>query len=114
MISAHLVCPMALRALLLDIDGTLVDTNEAHVAAWRRAFLRRGYRVGHDRIAEEIGKGGDLLISAVLGRDVERRHGDALRRARRKAFRARLARRGVTLFPGVLELIDAVRARGLR
>jgi phosphoglycolate phosphatase-like HAD superfamily hydrolase/tRNA(Arg) A34 adenosine deaminase TadA len=105
---------MALRALLLDVDGTLADTNEAHVAAWRRAFAGLDYRVGHDRIAEEIGKGGDLLISAVLGRDVERRHGEALRRARRRAFRARIERDGVTLFPGVAGLLDAVRARGLR
>lgn len=105
---------MALRALLLDIDGTLVDTNEAHVGAWRRAFARFDYRVGHDRIAEEIGKGGDLLISAVLGNDVERVHGEALRRARRRAFRARIARRGVTVFPGLAGLLDAVRARGLR
>lgn len=70
--------------------------------------------VSHDRIAQEIGKGGDLLVSAVLGPDVERLHGDALRRARTQAFREQIARDGVRFFPGVGELLDAVRARGLR
>ncbi len=105
---------MTLRALLFDVDGTLVDTNETHVAAWLAAFAAFDYRVGHDRVAAEIGKGGDLLVGAVLGQDVERRHGDALRDAHRKAYHGRIEREGVTLLPGASALLDAVRARGLR
>lgn len=105
---------MTPRALLLDIDGTLVDTNEAHVAAWRLAFAGFNYRVGHDRIADEIGKGGDHLVPDVLGHDVERLHGEALRAAHKEAFRARIERDGAAFFPGVSALFDAIRARGLR
>jgi len=105
---------MTLRALLFDVDGTLVDTNETHVAAWLSAFAAFDYRVGHDRLAAEIGKGGDLLVADVLGPDVERRHGDALRAAHRKAFHGRIEREGVTLLPGVDAALEAVRSRGLR
>ncbi len=112
--SAFSLFTMTPRALLLDVDGTLVDTNEAHVNAWLVAFAAFDYRVGHDRIADEIGKGGDHLVPDVLGRDVERRHGDALRRARAEAFRTHVEKNGVALFPGVMALLDALRARGVR
>ncbi|MGZ8393020.1 MAG: HAD hydrolase-like protein, partial [Gemmatimonadales bacterium] len=49
---------MALHGLIFDIDGTLVDTNQAHVEAWRRAFQRLGNDVPRERIELEIGKGG--------------------------------------------------------
>jgi HAD superfamily hydrolase (TIGR01509 family) len=104
---------MAIRALLLDVDGTLVDTNETHVLAWLDAFESFKYRVGHDRIADEIGKGGDLLVADVLGRDVERLHGDALREAHRDAFKARIEREGVAFFPGAEVFLGAARARRL-
>ena len=50
---------MALDAMIFDIDGTLIDSNPAHVEAWVQAFQRLGYRVAADRITIEIGKGGD-------------------------------------------------------
>lgn len=104
---------MTLSALLLDVDGTLVDTNEAHVLAWLEAFQSLKYRVGHDRIAEEIGKGGDLLVPDVLGRDVEEKEGEKLREAHGDFYEERIERDGAALFPGVDELIAAIRAAGL-
>jgi HAD superfamily hydrolase (TIGR01549 family) len=105
---------MTLRALLLDVDGTLVDTNEAHVLAWLDAFKAFDYRVGHDRIAVEIGKGGDLLVPDVLGRDVDLKDGEGLRKAHGDFYKKRIEREGASLFPGVDELIAAIRAAGLR
>ena len=52
---------MALDGMVFDVDGTLVDSNAAHVDAWRRAFERYGYKIPPDRIFAEIGKGGDQL-----------------------------------------------------
>lgn len=105
---------MTIRALLLDVDGTLVDTNEAHVLSWLEALEAFDYRVGHDRIAVEIGKGGDLLVSDVLGEDVERKHGEGLRKAHGEFYKKRVERDGAKLFPGVDELLETIRAAGLR
>ena len=114
----HAVCTvfpaMTLRAILLDVDGTLVDTNEAHVLAWLEALEAFGYRVGHDRIAVEIGKGGDLLVSDVLGKDVEKKDGEGLRKAHGEFYKKRIERDGASFFPGVEELLETIRGAGLR
>ena len=57
---------MQKRAILFDIDGTLVDSNDAHVDAWRRAFAAEGYAFGRGEIHAQIGKGADNLIPSLL------------------------------------------------
>ena len=79
---------MRFRAIIFDIDGTLVDSNEAHVEAWHLAFAAHGHDVPHERIRVEIGKGGDKLVPSVLGDDVEKRQGDSLRDRQSKEFLA--------------------------
>ncbi len=54
------------RAVLLDIDGTLVDSNEYHVKAWEEAFRRCGHMVATHAIRQQIGKGADQLIPTLL------------------------------------------------
>jgi HAD superfamily hydrolase (TIGR01549 family) len=105
---------MPLRGLILDIDGTLVDTNPGHVEAWRRTFRRFGYDVQAERIVVEIGKGGDKLIPSVLGQEVERRLGDALRKAQKEEFLSIAKSVRFRVFPGVEELFQTLRGRGIR
>ena len=105
---------MALDGMILDIDGTLIDTNPAHVEAWVRAFESRGYRVPADRVEIEIGKGGDQLVPAVLGREAERRDGKALRAAQREEYLAIARARRFRVFPRVPEFFQALRDRGIR
>jgi HAD superfamily hydrolase (TIGR01509 family) len=105
---------MDIRAIILDIDGTLIDTNPAHVEAWRRTFQRFGYDVPADRIVVEIGKGGDKLIPSVLGQEVEEREGEALRKAQKKEFLAIAESERFPVFRGVEELFQALRERSLR
>ena len=57
---------MTLEAVLFDIDGTLVDSNEQHVNAWAFAFRDEGKPQELDDIRAQIGKGGDLLVPALL------------------------------------------------
>jgi HAD superfamily hydrolase (TIGR01509 family) len=105
---------MTLRGMIFDIDGTLVDTNPAHVDAWRHAFARFGYEVPTDRIELEIGKGGDKLVPSVLGAEVEARLGEALRRAQKEEFLVVAESQRFKLFPGVPDIFEALRTRGIR
>lgn len=105
---------MPLQAFLFDVDGTLLDTNTAHVNAWHRTLLARGHDVPLDVIAPEIGKGGDKLVPSVLGDEVEAKEGDQIREAEKEEFLAIARRTRFITFDGVFELLDALRARGVK
>src|SRR4029453_1745533 len=66
---------------VLDVDGTLVDTNYHHAIAWYRAFREHGLTMPVWRIHRHIGMGGDQLVAAVAGKRVEDRQGDSIRAA---------------------------------
>jgi len=102
-----------LRGIIFDIDGTLVDTNPAHVEAWRRAFQRLGYDVPTQRIELEIGKGGDKLVPAILGQEGEQRDGERLRKAQKQEFLAIANHERFPVFPGVPDIFEALRRRGI-
>jgi HAD superfamily hydrolase (TIGR01549 family) len=68
-------------AAILDIDGTLVDTNYQHAIAWYRAFRAHGVTLQIWKIHRHIGMGGDQLVAALAGDDFEADHGDAVRAA---------------------------------
>lgn len=105
---------MPLDALILDVDGTLVDTNPIHAQTFAACFQQFGYVVGLDRIAPEIGKGGDHLIPDVLGRSADQKDGQNIRETYRKQFLDTLAHQKVALLPGALEIIEAAKKRGLK
>jgi HAD superfamily hydrolase (TIGR01549 family) len=97
---------------VLDVDGTLVDTNYHHALAWSRAFRRHAITLPLWRLHRAIGMGGDQLVAAVAGDDVEERLGDALRAAWSEEFDPLL--REVQPFDGVPELLVELRKRGFR
>lgn len=71
---------------ILDIDGTLVDTNYQHALAWYRAFRRHGIVLPLYRIHRHIGMGGDQLVQAITSREVEERQGDEIRAAETELY----------------------------
>lgn len=73
-------------AALLDVDGTLVDTNYHHAIAWYRAFRAQGVTLPLWRIHRHIGMGGDQLVAALGGDELEREHGDAIRESEAKSY----------------------------
>jgi HAD superfamily hydrolase (TIGR01509 family) len=71
---------------ILDIDGTLVDTNYHHAVAWYRAFRQHGFVLPLWRIHRHIGMGGDQLVAALAGDGFEREQGDDVRAAEKVLY----------------------------
>jgi HAD superfamily hydrolase (TIGR01549 family) len=90
-------------AVILDIDGTLVDTNYHHALAWYRAFRQHDVVVPVWRIHRAIGMGGDQLIAALAGDEVEREKGDDIRDAEKPLYMAMIDE--VEPFEGSKELV---------
>src|SRR5687768_4104280 len=106
---------MALDGIILDLDGTLVNTNRLHAEAWLRVLEAHGYRVSLDRIFVEIGKGGDNLVPDLLGREADEKDGEAMRGEQPKAYAKLVKERGgIDVLPGARELLAELRRRGLR
>jgi HAD superfamily hydrolase (TIGR01549 family) len=98
------------RIAILDVDGTLVDTNYHHAVAWFRAFRRHFVTVPVWRIHRHIGMGGDQLVAAVAGDEVEERHGDRIREAESELYRELIDE--VQAMEGSRELIEDLREAG--
>jgi HAD superfamily hydrolase (TIGR01549 family) len=104
--------PRSVDTVVLDVDGTLVDSNYHHALAWWRAFREQGYDVPAFRIHRAIGMGGDRLVAAVAGDDVEGAAGDQVRDAWQKQYDAVLDQIGP--LPAARELLGELRARGFQ
>jgi HAD superfamily hydrolase (TIGR01549 family) len=102
------------RAVLFDVDGTLIDSNDAHARAWVAALAEAGYDVPFARIRPLIGMGGDKILPEVApGTSDDAEPGKTILRRRLEIFKQRELDR---LQPtrGARELLEAVRARGAR
>jgi phosphoglycolate phosphatase-like HAD superfamily hydrolase len=98
------------QAVILDIDGTLVDTNYQHALAWYMAFREHEIFLPVWRIHRRVGMGGDQLVEALAGEAVERESGDALRTAHDVLFLASI--QTVSVLDGARELIVDLKERG--
>jgi HAD superfamily hydrolase (TIGR01509 family) len=97
-------------AAILDIDGTLVDTNYHHAIAWYRAFRALDVTLPVYRIHRHIGMGGDQLVAALAGDDFEREHGDDVREHEGDLYMALIDE--VRPLAGARELLDDLTQRG--
>lgn len=101
---------MSPKAVILDIDGTLVDSNYQHVIGWQRAFADYGFDVAAWRIHRCIGMGGDQIVSVLAGEDAERESGDSIRDAEGDHYKSVLPE--VKAFDGARELILRLKDAG--
>jgi HAD superfamily hydrolase (TIGR01549 family) len=103
---------MAPPVAVLDVDGTLVDTNYHHAIAWYRAFREHGLTLPVWRIHRHIGMGGDQLVAAVAGRRVEERQGDSIRAAQTALYADLMGE--VQPFADARRMLVLLRERGHR
>jgi HAD superfamily hydrolase (TIGR01509 family) len=97
---------------ILDIDGTLVDTNYHHTLAWHRALRGHGHTVAMWRVHRHIGMGGDKIVEALAGEEVEQAEGDSIRAAEGEAYAELIGE--VEPMDGARGLIEDLREEGCR
>ena len=98
--------------VVLDVDGTLVDSNYQHAFAWYRALRSLGETFPIWRIHRLIGMGGDQLLPTLAGDEVEERIGDEARERQGKEVDALLDE--IAPLPGARDLLVAIKERGHR
>jgi HAD superfamily hydrolase (TIGR01549 family) len=97
-------------AAILDIDGTLVDTNYHHAIAWARAVRQSGIVLPLWRIHRHMGMGGDQLIGSLVGEGFDEEHGDEVRAAEKVLYKELMHE--VAPLDGARDLVVDLRGRG--
>lgn len=100
-----------MAAVILDVDGTLVDSNDAHAHAWVEAFAEAGITVDYDKVRRSIGMGGDKLMPAVAGIDESSGIGKRIAARRGEIFKTTYLP-AVRPFPSTRELLEHFVADG--
>jgi HAD superfamily hydrolase (TIGR01509 family) len=101
------------KALIFDIDGTLVDSVDLHAKAWQEAFEHFGHEFSLDQIRMQIGKGGDQLLPVFLSKDEIEKRGKEIEEFRGKLFKSKYLKQ-VKPFPKVRELFEKAQSYGLK
>lgn len=101
-----------LRAVILDLDGTLIDSNDAHARAWVTSFQQHGFDVTFEQVRPLIGMGGDKVIPRLTGVDAESEQGKALSEGWSEAFKPMIP--DLRAMPGASELVAGLRDLGFK
>jgi HAD superfamily hydrolase (TIGR01549 family) len=99
------------KAVVFDIDGTLLDSVDLHAGAWQEAFKKFGYDFPFNKIRSQIGKGGDQLLPVFLSEEDQKEKGKAVTEYRSQLFKDKYLSK-VKPFPYVRELFEKVKAHG--
>ncbi len=101
------------KAVILDVDGTLINSVDLHARAWQDAFSDFGHEVAFEDIRTQIGKGGDQLMPVFLSKQELGAKGEELEKHRGQVLKGRYLRQ-ITPFPGVRDLLQKLQADIIR
>src|SRR4051812_41947808 len=96
-----------LHAVIFDVDGTLVDSNDLHARAWQQAFAHFGVDLPFNRVRSQVGKGGDQLVPSLLSPEQVEQFGKEVEQYRSELFKKEYLHR-VRGFPCVRELFQRI------
>jgi len=101
------------KAVIFDIDGTLLDSVDLHAQAWIEAFEHFGYRIPFEKVRPQIGKGGDQLMPAFISQEELKKIGHDLEQYRGELFKRKYLPE-VRPFPRVRDLLLKIKENGQR
>lgn len=101
------------KAVIFDIDGTLIDSVDLHARAWQEAFAHFGKQFSFEKVRYQVGKGGDQLLPVFLSEREIEEFGEELTEYRGELFKREYLPR-VVVFPRVRELFERVLGDGKR
>lgn len=102
-----------IHSVLLDVDGTLIDSNEQHAHAWHDYLKNKGINVPVERLSLMIGMGGDKLLTELYRRKLSEKEIKKMSQERDELYLASYASR-VKPIPGAVEFVGQMASRGLR
>lgn len=97
--------------MIFDVDGTLVDSNDAHARAWVQAFAEHGITVAYELVRRAIGMGGDKLMPSVAAVPEDSKEGQVISARRKEIFRAEYLP-ALRAFPRTRDLVARLRSDG--
>jgi beta-phosphoglucomutase len=102
------------RAVLWDMDGTLLDSAEYHWLAWREALAAEGYPITYETFTATFGQRNDTILRGYFGADLSDAEIDRIGGAKEASYRAMVRSRGIALLPGVEAWLTRLRDQGWR
>lgn len=101
------------KAVIFDVDGTLVDTVDLHTQAWVKAFKHEGYDIAYDELRQQIGKGGEKIVADFLSPEEVEKVGENITKFRKEFYQDKLISQAQP-FDGVRELFERLKQDGLK
>ncbi len=108
---SHSIGVLLAKAIIFDIDGTILDSVDLHARAWQETFEHFGYSFPFERIRAQIGKGGDQLLPVFLSEQDQKSKGDEIKEYRGELFKKKYLSQ-VKPFPGVRDLFLKIKSNG--